>query len=89
MVNAPGWYCFPLVYGNAVKNGEANTSAYISPLTGRYFLTNFINHLGNDITDPYINNNADCTVSQAELCGRMPRTWSVTSPTKAAGRRHT
>ena len=67
VVNAPGWYCFPLVYGNAVKNGKANTSAYISPLTGRYFLTNFINHLGNDITDPYINNNADCTVSQAEL----------------------
>ena len=67
VVNAPGWYSFPLVYGNAVKNGKANTSAYISPLTGRYFLTNFINHLGNDITDPYINNNADCTVSQAEL----------------------
>lgn len=67
VVNAPGWYCFPLVYGNAVKNGKANTSAYISPRTGRYFLTNFINHLGNDITDPYINNNADCTVSQAEL----------------------
>ena len=67
VVNAPGWYSFPLVYGNAVKDGKANTSAYISPLTGRYFLTNFINHLGNDITDPYINNNADCTVSQAEL----------------------
>lgn len=67
VVNAPGWYCFPLVYGNAVKNGKANTSAYISPLTGKYLLTNFINHLGNDITDPYINNNADCTVSQAEL----------------------
>lgn len=68
VVNAPGWYCFPLVYGNAVKNGKANTSAYISPLSGSDdFLTNFINHLGNDITDPYINNNADCTVSQAEL----------------------
>lgn len=67
VVNAPGWYCFPLVYGNAVKNGKANTSAYISPGKGRNFLTNFINHLGNDITDPYINNNADCTVSQAEL----------------------
>lgn len=67
VVNAPGWYCFPLVYGNAVKDGKTNEAAYISPLTGRYFLTNFINHLGNDITDPYINNNADCTVSQAEL----------------------
>lgn len=67
VVNAPGWYCFPLVYGNAVKDGKTNEAAYISPRTGRYFLTNFINHLGNDITDPYINNNADCTVSQAEL----------------------
>lgn len=67
VVNAPGWYCFPLVYGNAVKDGKTNEAAYISPRTSRYFLTNFINHLGNDITDPYINNNADCTVSQAEL----------------------
>ncbi len=67
VVNAPGWYCFPLVYGNAVKAGEPNKAAYISPLEGNSLLTNFINHLGNDITDPYINNNADCTVSQAEL----------------------
>ena len=68
VVNAPGWYCFPLVYGNAVKDGKTNEAAYISPLSGSDdFLTNFINHLGNDITDPYINNNADCTVSQAEL----------------------
>lgn len=67
VVNAPGWYCFPLVYGNAVKAGEPNKAAYISPLTGNSLLTNFINHLGNDITDPYINNNEDCTVFQAEL----------------------
>mgnify|MGYP001126910875 FL=1 len=67
VVNAPGWYCFPLVYGNAVKAGEPNKAAYISPLKGNSLLTNFINHLGKDITDPYINNNADCTVSQTEL----------------------
>lgn len=67
VVNAPGWYCFPLVYGNAVKGGENNTSAYISTQTGTYVLEHFINHLGNSISNPYINNNADCTVTAAEL----------------------
>lgn len=29
VVDRGGWYMFPLVYGNAIKNGAANTSAYI------------------------------------------------------------
>lgn len=68
VVSAPGYYSFPLVYGNAIKDGTANTSAYISTApSGDRILSNFINHTGNAITDPYISKNADCTPTKAEL----------------------
>lgn len=49
IVGAPGWYCFPLVYGNAITNGVTNAEAYSS--------TNIVNHLNEPITAPYIKNN--------------------------------
>lgn len=55
IVNAPGKYSFPLVYGNAIKNSVANTSAYSSENNGNnVILQKFVNHLGNEITSPYI-----------------------------------
>lgn len=66
VVNAPGYYSLPLVYGNAIKNGSTNSSAYKSNATGSV-LKNFINHLGNAISDPYIANNSGCDPSKAEL----------------------
>src|SRR3712207_6073866 len=53
IVNAPGRYRLPLVYGNAVKNGTSNTNAYTSTASGSNVLVNFINHRGDAITDPY------------------------------------
>lgn len=67
IINAPGTYSLPLVYGNAVKNGVANTAAYISTSHNRTALKTFINHLGNDITDPYIYNNSGCDPDKAIL----------------------
>lgn len=68
VVGAPGYYSFPLVYGNAIKGGTTNTSAYTSTAPSRTtILSHFINHAGNAITDPYIRNNADCTPAKAEL----------------------
>lgn len=67
VVNAPGYYSFPLVYGNAIKNGATNTSAYTTTKSGSNILSAFINHTGNAITDPYISRNANCTPSKAEL----------------------
>lgn len=69
VVDAPGWYCFPLVYGNAVKEGKDNKSAYVygGTSTDYHVLKTFVNHLGNPITDPYINNNEGCTAVKAEL----------------------
>lgn len=59
LISAPGYYRIPLVYGNAIKNGATNEVAYkptVTPATAnaQYFLTNFKDHMGADITDPYI-----------------------------------
>lgn len=59
VVTHPGYYKFPLVYGNAIKNGATNAIAYGS--------STFVNHLGNQITNPYIYENSGCTVGSAEL----------------------
>ena len=67
IVNAPGTYSFPLVYGNAIKNGQTNRSAYTSKASIQGTLNPFINHLGNGITDPYIAKNAGCIPAKAEL----------------------
>ena len=67
VVNAPGTYRLPLVYGNAIKNGSTNASAYTSTASGTNVLTPFINHLGNAITNPYIGSNAGCTPANATL----------------------
>lgn len=72
IINAPGRYSLPLVYGNAVTDGAANPASYTSTLShtvthNRETLYNFINHLGNDITDPYIYNNTGCEPGGAAL----------------------
>ena len=53
VVTHPGYYKFPLVYGNAIKNGATNAIAYGEGTNS----TTFVNHLGKKITDPYIYNN--------------------------------
>ena len=72
LINAPGKYSLPLVYGNAVKDGGTNQSAYVSTLKDtsaneRKALLTFINHLGNPISDPYIYNNSGCVPADAVL----------------------
>ena len=49
VVNAPGWYKLPLVYGNGIKNGTINTSAYNS--------SSFVDYNGtriSNLTGPYL-----------------------------------
>lgn len=58
MVHAPGTYKLPLVYGNAIVNGSTNTTAFApSGTNGDTFMTPFLNHAGNGITDPWLKNN--------------------------------
>jgi len=45
VVNAPGWYKLPLVYGNGIKNDIKNEDAYSGTA---------INHADGTINDPYI-----------------------------------
>lgn len=54
IVNAPGSYRLPLVYGNAIKNGDTNSSAYISTKGGEGVLSSFIDHSGQQIIAPNI-----------------------------------
>lgn len=66
-INAPGSYSLPLVYGNAIKDGATNASAYTSTESGSEVLQYFVNHLDAAITAPYIYNNANCTPDDAVL----------------------
>lgn len=67
VIGAPGYYSFPLVYGNAIKGGAVNSSAYSSTAkTSRYILNPFINHAGTGITGPYLTDNG-CVPAKAEL----------------------
>ena len=45
-INSPGTYKLPLVYGNAIKNGQTNTQAFQGH--------NFKDYLDRDITGPWI-----------------------------------
>lgn len=55
LVHAPGTYKLPLVYGNAIKNGSTNSTAYAG-VSGQLYP--FINHAGTGITDPWLKNNS-------------------------------
>lgn len=56
IVDAPGDYIFPLVYGSSVINGGTNDNAYHYQGTyeGKNVLEYFKDHMGKDITSPYI-----------------------------------
>lgn len=54
VISAPGHYRIPLVYGNAIENGNNNPSSYQTSNTGTYILSNFQDHAGHAIDDPWI-----------------------------------
>ena len=69
MVHTAGDSKLPLVYGNAIKDGAANSAAWTG-VSGQ--LATFTNHANKPITDPWIKNNKDAsdaniTVKSAEL----------------------
>lgn len=57
MVHAPGVYRLPLVYGNAIKDGLANPSAYTFNASSGIYLTNFVDSRGKAITAPWLQDN--------------------------------
>ena len=68
LISASGYYCIPLVYGNAIKNGITNSHAYQTSASGTYVLQHFKDHAGVDIASPYINvQNASNPATQASI----------------------
>ena len=80
VISAPGVYMFPLVYGNAIKDGATNTKAYkgdvsnlnisINRETKNGILQNLVDHAGAKITDPWIektNGGANKPVNAAQI----------------------
>jgi len=70
VISAPGHYRIPLVYGNALKNGNYNPSSYQTSQTGTNILSNFQDHAGHAIDDPWIektNSGANNGVDGAEV----------------------
>ena len=68
LISAPGYYCIPLVYGNAIKNGTTNSHAYQTSVSGAPVLQHFKDHAGQDISSPYINvQNASDPATQASI----------------------
>lgn len=54
VVSKPGKYKFPLVYGNAIKNGKVNAAAYTN--NGGSYSHDFVDGGGQVIDSPYIEN---------------------------------
>lgn len=74
IVNGPGTYKFPLVYGNAIKNSERNPNTYTCESVsgiGYYekFLKTFVNHLDLTITSPFIEENKDAEDNNLQAKG--------------------
>ena len=70
LISAPGHYCIPLVYGNAIKNGITNTNSYQTSNSGTYILQHFKDHAGQDINNPWIektNSGANYGVDDAKV----------------------
>lgn len=69
VISAPGYYMIPLVYGNAIKGGATNSSAYKMTVPGNgNTLTELRDQDGNHITDPWIektNNGANRSIDKA------------------------
>ena len=57
LVHQPGTYKIPLVYGNAIKDGNTYSLAYHATESGSYIKPDLVRHDNNAITDPWIANN--------------------------------
>ena len=63
IVRGPGIYSIPLYYGNAIKNGAANPSAYTYQGSGdSHILNTMVNHAGNSISASPISGASDAVL---------------------------
>ncbi|WP_333616732.1 fimbrillin family protein, partial [Bacteroides pyogenes] len=68
LISAPGYYCIPLVYGNAIKGNKLNYGAFQTQVQGANVLKNFKDHNGKDIANAYIDTqNSENPATQASV----------------------
>ena len=68
VIRHAGTYRIPLVYGNGMVNGMVNEESYYPNATGGTCrLERFVNHKGNGITSPFIENNDGCIANSCSI----------------------
>ena len=67
VVKDAGWYSFPIVYGNAITNGVANTAAYTNVDPTNTNLANFVNYKDSQIQSPFIEEDTGVDAAGVEL----------------------
>lgn len=65
VVSKPGKYKFPLVYGNAIKNGQVNTAAFTN--NGGANSHDFVSADGAVITKPYITSISNVSIENSDV----------------------
>ena len=65
VIKSAGYYELPLVYGNAIKNGETNSSSY-TQVEGDYTQP-FYNYLNRQITSPFIETDTNVDADSADI----------------------
>ena len=65
VISSIGDYCFPLVYGNGIKNGVNNQLAYTNQ--GESNQSPIVNYLGNQIVNPYIELDTNTEASTVDV----------------------
>ena len=71
VVRKAGRFKIPLVYGNGIKDGAVNAPAYTRQ--GSDYTADFVNHRGNTLTSPYIEENEGCQAASAGLLWQTAR----------------
>lgn len=65
VVKEAGVYKIPLVFGNAIKNGQVNTASFTN--NGGAKSHDFVNYLGNAITSPYIETDTGSVATSVQM----------------------
>ena len=87
VISAPGSYCIPLVYGNAIKNGMTNEHSYKTSVNGKYILSHFVDHEGKVIESPYINvQNSTAPAQSANMVWTDAKSTPITNLTVTGSR---
>ena len=66
VINAPGYYTFPCVLGNGIKDGTPNPGAWTATDGGSgntAFIANLKDYMDGDIASPYVHNSSASVIS--------------------------